>query len=487
GAFISNADSSLVLATHPVIASEFDALHDSSWLLTSFALAAAATQPLYGKLSDIYGRKALLLSAYILFGAGCGLGSAMWHAILGRVISGAGSAGMTALVSILITDLVPLRQVASWLSYVNVVATTGRSVGGPLGGWLADTVGWRWSFLGQAPLAAIAAIVVWWALPNLKPASSAKDELEHSKLARIDFLGATLMTVTILAFLFPLEIGGVKLPWSHPLISSLAGVGAVFGGLFAATEGWLAKEPILPLQLLQQRDTVLSFIAMALQSAAQLGLMFAVPLYFQITARASNTIAGAHLFPAVAGNAVGGVVSGLIIRQTGRYKLLILSATLIASLGYLLLILRWHGHTNWLESMYIVPGGFGTGVAQSAIFISIQAAVDPSLTAVATAALFLSTSVGMVAGMAGVSAVMQEMLSRGLDRRLDSLGFSGARKLKILERAISDVHYIDVAKPRVADAVTASYVEALSWTHGVSLGCSLVAFFFSLFLQQHKL
>lgn len=138
------------MATHPVIASEFNALDDSSWLLTSFAIAASATLPLYGKLSDIYGRKTLLIVAYALFAIGLvlvGVGKSMSHLILGRIISGAGTSGMTTLVSILITDLVPLREVASWRSYVNIVATTGRSIGGPLGGWLADTVGWRWYVL----------------------------------------------------------------------------------------------------------------------------------------------------------------------------------------------------------------------------------------------------------------------------------------------------------------------------------------------------
>jgi MFS family permease len=135
------------MATHPVIASEFKALDDSSWLLTSFALASASTLPLYGKLSDIYGRKDLLIIAYLIFAIGLvlvGVGRSMGMLIVGRVVSGAGASGMTALVSILITDLVPLREVASWRAYVNVVATTGRSMGGPVGGLLADTVGWRW-------------------------------------------------------------------------------------------------------------------------------------------------------------------------------------------------------------------------------------------------------------------------------------------------------------------------------------------------------
>src|SRR4051812_30206872 len=129
GSLISNADGSLLFATHPIIASEFNALHDSSWLMTSFALAQAATQPLYGKLSDIFGRKSMLIVAYTLFAVGLalvGIGQSMSTLIVGRIISGAGSSGMTTLVSILITDLVPLRQVATWRSYVNVVATTGR-------------------------------------------------------------------------------------------------------------------------------------------------------------------------------------------------------------------------------------------------------------------------------------------------------------------------------------------------------------------------
>ncbi|KAF2008123.1 MFS general substrate transporter [Amniculicola lignicola CBS 123094] len=492
GGFISNADGSLVLATHPVIASEFGALHDSSWILTSFALAAAATQPLFGKVSDVYGRKSVLLFAYALFGLGClftGIASSMSTVILGRVITGAASAGMISLVSVLITDLVPLREVASYRSYVNISLTTGRSIGGPLGGWLADTVGWRWSFLGQVPLAILTIILVGITLPahteRIEPGEVQKSG--RSKLARIDWFGALLMTLSILAFLIPLEIGGDKIPWNHPYIFTLLSAGVVLGGLFIATEAYIAKEPILPVELMKHQDVVASFVAMAAQMGAQTGLMFAVPLYFQITAHVSNGVAGAHLVPAVVGNAVGGILSGVFIRKTGRYKSLILFATLVASGAYTLLILRWHGHTNWLESFYIFPGGFGTGVAQSAIFISIQAAIDPQHMAVATASLYLAGSVGMISGMAGVSAVLQGALRAALDRRIGEFGFGEGKTLKIIERAVSDIHYIDHAKPVIASAVVSSYVEALTWTHGYSLACSMTAFVASLFLRQHKL
>lgn len=467
GSLISNADGSLLFATHPIIASEFNALHDSSWLMTSFALAQAATQPLYGKLSDIFGRKPMLILAYTLFAVGLalvGVGQSMSTLIVGRIISGAGSSGMTTLVSILITDLVPLRDVATWRSYVNVVATTGRSIGGPLGGFLADTVGWRWSFLGQIPLAAIATILVGITLPA-QVHNELDDRLQVSKFARIDFIGASCMTLSILGVLLPLELGGDRIPWSSPIIILLLVGAAIFGLLFLGAEGSVAREPIIPLSLLRQRDVMVSNFVMIFQCAAQVGLMFTVPLYFQVTTSASNTIAGAHLVPAVVGNAIGGILSGVIINRTGRYKLLILIGTLVASSGYLLLIMRWHGNTNWLESLYIFPGGFGMGIAQSALFISVQAAIDPAFAAITASTLYLTSSTGFLAGMAGVSAVLQGTLRSGLDQRLTKLGFEGEGKWKIIGNVISDVHYADTASPFIAKAVVGSYIDALTWTH----------------------
>lgn len=178
---------------------------------------------------------------------------------------------MTTLVSILLTDLVPLREVASWRSYVNVAATTGRSIGGPLGGWLADTVGWRWSFLGQAPLAGIALILISITLPS-RVRSDQDNKRKGSKLARVDFLGGFFMTLCILGFLFPLEIGGDRIPWNHPLIFGLFGGACAFGLLFLATEASFAKEPIIPIVVLWNREVVASSFVMICSAGAQVGV-----------------------------------------------------------------------------------------------------------------------------------------------------------------------------------------------------------------------
>lgn len=146
GVFISQTDHSFVLATYGVVSSEFDDLGAGSWLISSYILASCVAQPLYGKMSDIYGRKLCLQTSYVLFSIGTavsGLGQNMGQVIAGRAIQGAGGAGMVSMVSIIITDLVPLNEVASLWSYVNILQTTGRSAGGFLGGLLTQTLGWR--------------------------------------------------------------------------------------------------------------------------------------------------------------------------------------------------------------------------------------------------------------------------------------------------------------------------------------------------------
>ena len=147
GVFVSQTDQSFVMATYGAVSSEFNDLHSGSWLMSAYILAQCVAQPLYGKLSDIYGRKSCLQGAYTLFAVGTamsGLGRSIGEVIVGRAVQGCGGAGMVSMVSIIIADLVPLHEVAQMWSYVNILQTTGRSCGGFIGGVLTQTLGWRW-------------------------------------------------------------------------------------------------------------------------------------------------------------------------------------------------------------------------------------------------------------------------------------------------------------------------------------------------------
>ncbi|KAI1384976.1 MFS general substrate transporter [Hypoxylon trugodes] len=491
GVFTSSADSSLVIATHPIIASEFNDLENSTWLFISFLLAGAATQSLYGKLSDIYGRKPALLTAYALFAVGCGLvgaGQTMWQVIVGRVISGSGGAGIMSLAGVIITDIAPLRDVGSWQSYLNVVATVGRSLGGPVGGFLADTIGWRWSFFGQAPIFLLAMVLCGIILPNMTTGRIRTDaESSKSRLARIDFLGAFFLGAGLLSILLPLRIAGQKVPWTSPIVPSLFGLGAVLLALFAVTEARWAKEPIFPLRLLRNRGMVLGYVIMVCQTAAQVGMMLSVPLYFQVTERSSSTVAGAHLMPAVIGNTIGGLLTGAWIRRTGYFKAPLVFAGIISFACYALMILRWKGETNWAESLYIFPGGFGTGISATATFVALQTAINPADKAVAISGLYLSVPIGSILGMATCNTVMQAVMPVDLASRLRGLGIEGEEAEQIIKQATARVDYLDEAPERISHAIAQAYVRGLEYSHGVSLFCAALAIAAALLMRSKKL
>ncbi|KAJ3535826.1 hypothetical protein NM208_g6975 [Fusarium decemcellulare] len=480
GVFTSSADASLVLATHPVIASEFGDLEDSSWLFISFMLASAASQTVYGKLSDIFGRKTILMFCYGLFALGCalvGVGQSMWQVILGRVICGSGGAADRL-------DLAPLREVASWQSYMNVIATVGRSVGGPLGGLLADTIGWRWSFLGQAPIFVISMIICGILLP---PASRNQEGAVRERLGRIDVLGALLLGSAVLALMMPLEIGGQKISWGHPLIFSLIAVGVLLTLAFVLVESRWAKEPIFPLRLLRNKEVTKSYLIVGAQSGAQLGMMYTVPIYFQVSQRVSSTVAGAHLFPAVIGNTIGGIATGVIIRRTGRYKALIIFAAISSITSYTLMLLRWHGQTNWAESIYVFPGGLGTGIAHSAAFIALQASIDPKDKAAAASGLFMTITLGAIVGMAATSATIQGVLRHEIHLKLTQIGMSQANINEVIRKASESVSYIDHATGAVQKVLVYGYVKGIEYGHGLSILFSFITLLAGLALKEKKL
>ncbi|KAI1208040.1 MFS general substrate transporter [Annulohypoxylon truncatum] len=412
----------------------------------------------------------------------------MWQVIVGRVISGSGGAGLMSLAAVIITDLAPLRDVASWQSYLNVVATVGRSLGGPVGGFLADTIGWRWSFFGQAPIFIFAMILCALVLPSLTTRQGQIDAGSmKAKLARIDFLGAIFLGSGILSLLLPLRIAGQEVPWTSPIVLSLLIIGAVLLTLFIVTEMRWAKEPIFPLRLLRNRDVVFSYLIMGCQTAAQVGMMFAVPLYFQVTQRSSSTVAGAHLMPAVIGNTIGGLLTGAWIRRTGYFKAPLVFAGVVSFVCYALMILRWKGETDWAESLYIFPGGFGTGMSLNAVFVALQAAINPMDRAVAASGLYLTIPIGSILGMAGCNAVMQGIMPAELASSLRSLGIEGIEAEKIIKQATARVDYLDEAPKQVARVVVRAYVRGFEFSHGVSLLCSVMATTAALLMRNKKL
>jgi hypothetical protein len=231
-------------------------------------------------------------------------------------------------------------------------------------------------------------------------------------------LGIFLLGTSIVAVTGLLDQGGKAFPWLSwvTVVAGGGGLSLLIG--FVLVEAYVAKDPIFNLRILRRPNVTASYLIGTLQITAQLGMLFSIPLYFQVTQRASVTVAGGHLVPTVIGNTLGGLVAGGFIRRTGYYKNLLVLASLIASISYVLLYFRWNGDTGFWESLDIIPGGVGTGIASAAAFVAMTASLPAEEIAMATSGYMLVVSFAMTAGVTISNSVLglefQQQLRRSL-------------------------------------------------------------------------
>nr|OQO31991.1 hypothetical protein B0A51_00333 [Rachicladosporium sp. CCFEE 5018] len=485
GVFVANADASLVLATYGKVSSEFHDLESGSWLVSAYALAQCAVQPLYGKLSDIYGRKPAIVVAYVLFAigtAGAGLGRSLWEVVMWRAVQGAGGAGMASMVSIIITDIVPMQEVAVMRSYVNISATTGRSCGGVLGGVLTQAFGWRWAFLAQVPPTLIAIAMVVWTLhiPTRDPAAASQSK--WAKLRRIDFAGAFFLSTTVVAACLILDLGGDKLSWTSKWMYVLAGTTFVSAIAFTVSATYV-QEPIFPLRLLQESAVVVNYAILTLLIMTQMSLVLSVPLYFQTTANASTGQAGAHLIPAFVGNTLGGLIAGHSIKYTGRFKPSTVAGPIISLLCMVLLLFTWQGHTSIVGSLAIFPGGFANGMIASSTFVGLAAGVDDHDVAIAASGMYMFSNIGLIAAVSAGSAAFQTTLRSSLSSTFNDV--KGGKE--IIQQALKDIGYVQDSTGRIRELLIPCYVDAFHSVNLFSIVCASTALGFAVISKGGKL
>ncbi|KAK9311612.1 major facilitator superfamily domain-containing protein [Lipomyces starkeyi] len=253
GRFLCALDGTVIVTLLAHVLSEFHESRLVSWIASSYLIALAAFQPLFGKISDIYGRKQLLLFSNSVFAVSCilcGFSSNIWLLIFARIIAGIGGSGLNALSVITLSDLVPLRQRGLIHGIGNIIYN--------LGAVRRQLIGWRWLFFTQVPFVVISAIAIQL---NLK--SKTTEEIEVERLQRVDFVGSITLVSTLALLLLAVSIGGNYIPWSHPLIFVLFSLSFMSLAAFVQIETTVAKEPVLPLALLADRTILGSAVSNA--------------------------------------------------------------------------------------------------------------------------------------------------------------------------------------------------------------------------------
>ena len=480
GAFLAALDSTLVATIAAPISASLNSMSLLSWLASAYFIANAVSQPLSGKLTDIYGRKAGLILCNACFAIGnlmCALAGTGWVLILGRVVAGIGGGGLVTIATFVASDLVPLRKRGVWQGVANICFGLGSGVGGVFGGWMSDAFSWRWAFVAQIPLTFLAGFLV--SLMVKIPIEH--DDRNQRKFQRIDVLGAVSLISSLVLMLVGLNFGGDLVPWTHPLVLTTLPLSIVVFVAFIYVETQ-TEEPIIPVKLLLQRTVWSACLTNWFITIARFGLLFYGPIYLQVQGY-SATQAGLRFVPEAVGIAIMSIGSGVVMRWTGRYYLLntFIEAIFVCSLG--LTSTFTLDTPSWLPFLYFFFAGIGYSGMLTVTLVALIAAVDQKYQAVITSASYAFRSTGSSIGITVASVVFQNVLTPQLWRRL---GYE-KNASHIIKQVRNNLSVIKELPPVLREAAREAYMDAL---RGVFLTLSAIAVLgaiVSLFMREHTL
>ncbi len=425
---LSALDQTIVSTAMPRIASQLHGLTLYAWVTTAYLLSSTVMVPIYGKLSDLYGRKPVLLSGVVMFTLGsalCGMsgqfelnlfgvdaahGGGMVQLILFRGVQGLGGGALMISAFSIIADIFPPRERGRFAglfgSVMGLASILGPLVGGfftqigatHLGPVVVD--GWRWIFYINLPLSLLALFMVIVKMPALT----------RRVPGTVDWLGAALIVTTFIPFLLALSWGGRDYAWGSPRIVGLLAFSAAGLVAFVLAEA-RASHPILPLALFRNPTFTRANGALLLVSMAFMGVMSFLPLYLQLGLGASPSASGIAMLPLMLGMILASTASGLIVNRTGRFKTLLLAGVGVMLLGLFLLVQTRTGTPVWDVSWRVFIMGIGLGPGQSLFNVAIQNTVEPRDIGVATASSQFFRQIGSTIGVAVFGTLLTNNLA----------------------------------------------------------------------------
>jgi EmrB/QacA subfamily drug resistance transporter len=398
GMLLAALDQTIVGTAMPHILADLNGFEHYTWVATAYLLAATVMVPIYGKLSDIYGRRIFFLGGMALFLLGSALSGAsqtMTQLIAFRALQGLGGGAIMPIVQAIIGDIFPPAERGKWQGMTIGVWGLATIFGPPLGGWITETWSWRWVFYINLPLGVAAMLVAAVALPRHL----------RRRAHRIDYAGAAGLVVTASALVLAFSFAGTLYAWDSPQILGLFAIALVGGIAFCLIER-RAAEPIIRLDSFRNGVFTISVLTTFLISAALFGTLLYMPLFLQGVQGESAAASGAFATPLMIGVIVSGVIGGQVIARTGHYKLQAILGTALAAAGMFLLSRLTVGTGEAQVMLYMVLLGLGIGASMTIFTVVVQSAFSQERLGQVTSNLQFFREIGGVIGLAILGTVM---------------------------------------------------------------------------------
>ena len=457
---LSALDQTIVSTAMPRIIEQLQGLSMYAWVTTAYMLTSTVSVPIYGKLSDQYGRKGILILGVVLFLAGsalCGLsgefgalpllGGGMMQLIVFRAIQGLGAGALMTVSFAIMADLYPPRERGRLFGVFGSVFGVATVVGPFIGGFLTDhgtfqllgheVAGWRWVFYVNLPLGMVALFMIMYRMPVLR----------HGAGGRIDYLGAVLVVLTAATTLLGLTLGGTSYPWDSPNILGLFAVGGVSLGIFLWIET-RATNPILPLHLFRIHAFRMTAVASFVMSTAFLGVVMFMPLYMQVVQGINATQSGFALLPLMGGLIVSSITCGRLVTRTGRYKAFMIGGGIVLIAGVIALTGIGPDTTSADLTWRLILTGVGLGPAQTLFNLVIQNSAPPPEIGVATSTGQFARQMGATVGVAIFGTFLVHGLTEELPKHVPMLPGVSEQRID-LAHAQSQAMNANVVRTRV--------------------------------------
>ena len=477
GLFLAALDQSIVGTALPRITSELGGLDKLSWVVTAYLLTATSSTPLWGKISDLYGRRLLFQIAIVTFMAGSllsGFSQNIDQLIVFRAVQGLGGGGLMALAMATIGDVIPPRERGRYQGYFAAVFGTSSVLGPVLGGWFADGPGWEWIFFINIPFGIIALVV-----------TSASLKIHHVRREHsIDYLGAAVVVASVTSILLYTAWAGPQQGWGSATGLALLGAGLALAVVFVLVE-LRATEPIIPMRLFRNSIFTISNIFGFMIGAAMFGSMIFIPVYLQVVDGMSPTKSGLAMVPMVLGIFTTSISAGRRMSHTGRYKMFpILGAAIVA--GALVLLSTLDSDTPyWYAGVAMYVMGFGLGFTMQVLIVVVQNSVDRSDMGTATASVAFFRQMGGSFGTALFGAILSSRLAVYMADAMRNLPPGApAGSMGNADSMTNNVKVIQALPGPVRDLVTGAFSNALHDMFLSAVPLVLAALVVALFLKE---